>query len=126
MPVNRISLAAPPECPLWDGYNEDFIAVIVGLGFRHSKWELEENAGTRFRSITRELCSKGKLTRDPIKIKQWLTMRLTIQMASALMEEALTSDVKSWDVLFMRLLSWILQSAVDGKARDMAMTQYRQ
>jgi hypothetical protein len=98
-------------------------AVIVGLQFRHRQWAPDRNASTRFRVVIRELFVQNKLTRDPIKIKQWLTMRLTIQMANALMEQALTSDVKSWDVLIMRLLSWILQSAVDGRAGDVTMTK---
>jgi hypothetical protein len=98
-------------------------SVIVGLRFRYLDWKPQSNAGYRFRSLINTLLEKGQLTRDPVRIKQWITTRLCYQLATAYLSQCLNEDVKSWDVVFMRTITWLLQSAVDGHAGDVVMTK---
>lgn len=122
---SSISKRRESGVPSFDWLARGLRAVIVGLRFRHSKWRPDTNAGYRFKSIMRDLFEEGKLTKDPTRAKQWLTTRLLTQLANGYISNALSTStaIKSWDVVFMRLLSWVLQSAVDGRAGDVAMTK---
>ncbi|KAF4628073.1 hypothetical protein G7Y89_g10076 [Cudoniella acicularis] len=96
--------------------------VVTGFQFRHPEWQPGPGTGARLRGIMRTLLAEGKLTKDPIRIKQWITTRLTIQLAIGYITHSLESDVTSWDVIFSRMLSWVLQSAVDGRAGDVTLS----
>lgn len=109
--------------PSYGWLERGLTAVVVNIRFRHVDWQPAVNSQLRFRSLLNTLLDQGKLTRDTIRIKQWITIKLLVQLASGYISEALSSRPKSWSVVIMRTLSWVLQSAVDGRAGDITRSK---
>ncbi|OBT85107.1 hypothetical protein VE02_06486 [Pseudogymnoascus sp. 03VT05] len=98
-------------------------AVIVTIRFRNENWEPAPNAGSHIKATINTLLQNEFLTRDPVREKAWVTMKVVEKLALQHFTYHLCTEPKSWTVAIMRILSWTLQTAVDGRCGDVTLTK---
>lgn len=69
------------------------------------------------------LVKDGKLTREPIRVKQWIGVILVRLMAVTIMEEALKEGTYSWDAIIHKVLALLLLLSLQCRVGDIARTR---
>jgi hypothetical protein len=76
----------------------------------------------RLDNVIATLLQEGKITKDPMREKQWLGAHIIGGMAKAILIDALDCGTLSWDCTICRVLSIVLISALCSRAGDVAQT----
>lgn len=95
--------------------------AVDGL-LHYYNYRLTPHDNKRLQSKMHTLLRQGKLTKDPIRAKQWAGLSILRAMTQAWLIEALRDGVLSWDQTLSRLGTVVWMSALQCRAGDFLMT----
>lgn len=92
------------------------------LRFHHRKFDLSKNDRIRFDSIFQQLLSKGQLTKEPGREKQWVGVVLVRRLIATIMREALEEGTPTWDKTIMKANVILLISSLQCRCGDIMIS----
>ena len=89
--------------PSYSWMKGGLIVTINGLIFKYEFFKLNSHASPRITSLMNTLYTDGKLTKEPIREKQWVGVVLVRAMVVAFMSDALEQGIRNWDMVISRV-----------------------
>lgn len=88
------------------------------LAFHYPNYKLSRHETLRIGAVVQKLLDEGKITRDPVRERQWLTSEIMKKLVTAVIVNAVHNGTKSWDVTVSSCLSLVLQAAMASRSGD--------
>ena len=88
------------------------------LKFHHRDFTLTRHDATRINAVFQSLLDGGKVTKDPVRERLFLTSRIMERLNTALLTDAIVNGTRSWDGTISDCLSLALQAALAARAGD--------
>jgi hypothetical protein len=98
-------------------------SLVAACTFEYEDFHLSEHDLARIETQKDSLVKDEKLTREPIRVKQWIGVILVRLMAVTIMEEALKEGTYSWDATIHKVLALLLLSSLQCRVGDIARTR---
>ena len=98
-------------------------SVYKSLRFDYKDFHLDKHARARLVSLMKEHLKEGRVTRDPLREKQWVGALLVERLVMAYFQHTLDQGTFNWDTVLLRILSAVLQSTLSCRAGDIARSQ---
>jgi hypothetical protein len=93
--------------------------VVQSCVFEYPDFKLLATAKMRISALIATFEKEGKITRDPMREKQWIGSCIIQRAVTAFLRDALIYGTLSWDVTIARAASLVLVSAL-GRSGDVA------
>lgn len=95
---------------------------MSSLVFRYESFKLSPHESAHIKTILDHHLQEGRLSKEPHRITKWFGVIIIRRIASAMLEEAVTSGVSRRDVVLFTVLSILLLSSLCCRSGD--MTKY--
>lgn len=86
--------------------------------FKYPDWELTSRDAVRIDSVIQQLLNDNRITKDPIRERQWIQSQIITKLATAAFTEALQRGTKDWDATLADVFSLTLQAAMASRSGD--------
>ncbi|KAK5017462.1 hypothetical protein LTR16_001321 [Cryomyces antarcticus] len=96
------------------------IHLINTFTFEYKDYKLDSQGRQRISSLFNKLLADKKLTKDPVREKQWLGCGVVHRLSLALIRDSLTHGTRSWDTTLYKALSLVLMAALSARGGDIA------
>ncbi|KAK5256924.1 hypothetical protein LTR16_002062 [Cryomyces antarcticus] len=94
--------------------------LVNTFTFEYKDYRLDSQGRRRISSLFNKLLADKKLTKDPVREKQWLGCGVVHRLSLALIRDSLTHRTRSWDTTLYKALSLVLMAALSARGGDIA------
>ncbi|KAF7189366.1 hypothetical protein HII31_09344 [Pseudocercospora fuligena] len=102
------------------------VSLDRSLSFHFPDFKLSKHEALRIDATIQKLIDDGKVTKDLVREKQWLTCQVMKRMITVIFEDAINNGTKSWDVTLAGCLGLALQAAITSRAGDFRRSSHYQ
>jgi hypothetical protein len=95
--------------------------IIYVLRFRHNSAMTPQDTEIT-KSIFQTHVNENRLTKDPHRVKQWVSSRLVSEICMKLFTNDIINDTRSWDVVIFNAMSIALHTSLAARTGDIAQS----